>query len=145
MTRKHIVAAIACGLLLGGCTTTPEQRRESALEDIQSYLREGVEDPARSRDAIALLTKIEALVAQVERLREGLHADIAALNREHTTEDTALLAKVEAFRQAREPLRNEAIEKRRRMRALLTDDEWSGYARRELALSMASRAQRGSR
>jgi hypothetical protein len=149
--RIGVALGLALGLgpvtliLVPGCKSTPEERRAAALDDLRAYLRDSVNDPARSRDALALLDEIDRLTGEVEELRSGFHADIATLNRDHATEDAALLARAEKFRQEREPLRAQAIAKRMAMRGVLTADEWSGYADRELSLLKASRDKGGVR
>lgn len=137
-----LAATIAAG---PGCKSAPEERRGAALDDLHSFLREAVTDPVRSRDALALLDAIEHLTSEVERLRSAFEVDMATLNRDHATEDASLVARFAAFRQQRDPLRAQAIAKREEMRALLTAEEWSGYAKRELSLVLASRAQGGAR
>jgi hypothetical protein len=158
LLAPRLVAAIGFAMALGpaalvaGCKSTPEQRREAAVErraeaveDLRTYLRDDVKDPGRSREGLALLDEIEALISQVDMHRTAFEADIAKLHRDHATDDVALLERVDAFRNAREPLRAQALATRKKMRGVLTAEEWTGYAKRELSLVIASRSQGGFR
>ena len=128
----RILAAL---LLLVACSHEPKPSAlttaEEAFDRLRAAVAREVKDPARAKQASALVDDMQQLVAAGHSDLKTHDARLRALNANYDASEADFQAAFREFNAGRGRHQDRTLELNRRAKALVTEDEWNALARAE--------------
>ena len=96
----------------------------SALDVIKDDVKTYVVDPARANEVVVVLDEVEGIMSGYEKQIDEIHVDIERLNADYDSSDEQYNAVQEKGHEIVVELRSRILEKRFKMKELMTREEW---------------------
>jgi len=134
-----VLAIVACA----GTEQSPDDEARVAFDDVRAAITDVVADQERAAQATALVDEMEQVVKDAAASHDARRDAFRRLSANYDTPRAELEASLEQVREGMRDNYRKYIDTRRRIAALLTDEEWETLQKqRSEALSKALAAVR---
>jgi hypothetical protein len=129
------VKVLACLVLLAlaACSHEPKPSAlttaDEAFDRLRAAVAREVKDPARAKQASALVDEMQQLVVVAHADLKAHDARLRALNDNYDAPEADFQAAFRDFNAGRDSRQDRTLELNRRAKALVTEDEWNALAR----------------
>jgi len=134
-------AVLAAALLVAACSHEPKDAlkpAEGVLDELRAAVAREVKDPDRAKQALALVDEMEQLTITANGDYKDHEARLRALNANYDATPEEFRALFRDFNARRDKREAQTLDIHRRVKALLTPQEWQELAKlREEALRKA--------
>jgi Spy/CpxP family protein refolding chaperone len=137
-TRRAIeIGSLAMVLALSACAQGPSptgyDRARATLSGMEGRTARAVADPDRSREMIALISRLADLTSQLERAQLEHRESLRILNADYDADRAQFEAEIGAYELERVRIREEMLETRVLLTDLADGDEWEAIVQAEAA------------